>query len=184
MNHSFQFKNTMLALAITLLALPAAQAAMAKTDYSAEKARIGDTYKADKAACSPMKANAKDICVEEAKAKEKVARADLEFSYTAKPADGIKARVAQADGTYAVAKERCDDRTGNDKDVCVKEAKAAHVTALADAKMDKKVGAARTDAAADINNANYKVAAEKCDAMTGDAKSSCMVAAKAKYGKT
>ena len=33
-------------------------------------------------------------------------------------------------------------------------------------------------------DADYKVAAEKCDAATGDAKASCMAAAKAKYGKT
>jgi hypothetical protein len=33
-----------------------------------------------------------------------------------------------------VAKEKCDDKAGNEKDVCVKEAKAALVRAKADAK--------------------------------------------------
>ena len=33
-------------------------------------------------------------------------------------------------------------------------------------------------------DADYKVAAEKCEALAGDAKSSCMASAKAKFGKT
>ena len=33
--------------------------------------------------------------------------------------------MAKADATYEVAKERCDDLSGNAKDVCKKDAKAA-----------------------------------------------------------
>lgn len=183
MNKTFALKHCLITAA--LLALPLAQAAtMAKPDYAAAKTRISADYKTDKAACASLSANAKDICVAEAKAKEKVARAELEFSYTAKPADQNKILVAKAESTYAVAKEKCDDKKGNDKDVCVKEAKAVEVKALADAKMGKQIGAAKTDAAQDKRDADYKVAAEKCDAMTGDAKASCITAAKAKYGKT
>ena len=57
--------------------------------------------------------------------------------------------MAKAETTYAVAKERCDDLSGNPKDVCVKEAKAAEVKAKADAKLGKEIGEARKDAAAD-----------------------------------
>jgi hypothetical protein len=92
--------------------------------------------------------------------------------------------VAKAESTYAVAKERCDDLTGNPKAVCVKEAKAVEVKALADAKMGKEIGEARKDAAVDKRDADYKVAIEKCDAMAGDAKSSCVANAKTTYGKT
>jgi hypothetical protein len=48
----------------------------------------------------------------------------------------------------------------------------------------KTVGAARTEAAAAINDANYKVALEKCDAMASDAKSACVAAAKSRFGKS
>jgi hypothetical protein len=185
MNTSVRFKSSLLAAALALLAFPAVQAAtMSKADYSAAKTRIADTYKADKAACDSMKANAKDICIEEAKAKDKSALADLTFSDTGKAADGTKARIVAADGAFAVAKERCDDRNGNDKDVCVKEAKAVHVKAVTEAKLVKEVRDARKDAAADVSDADYKVAAEKCDAMTSDAKSACVAAAKAKFGKS
>ena len=119
----------------------------------------------------------------QAKAKEKVARADLEYGYTGKPSDANKAAVVKADSAYAVAKEMCDDKGGNAKDVCLKEAKAEHVKGLADAKLNKKVGAARKDAADDKRDAEYKVATEKCDSLAGDAKSACVSAAKTHFGK-
>jgi hypothetical protein len=172
-------------LAASLLALPVAYAAtMTKADYKAGKTRISADYKTDKAACASLKANAKDICVQEAKAKEKVALAEIEYGYTGKAADRTKVLVAKADSAYAVAKERCDDQSGNAKDVCVKEAKAVHVKALADAKLGKEIREAKKDAAADKLDADYKVAIEKCDALAGDAKASCVAAARAKFGKT
>ncbi|MEI2678171.1 MAG: hypothetical protein V9G29_10180 [Burkholderiaceae bacterium] len=38
--------------------------------------------------------------------------------------------------------------------------------------------------AASMAQADYKVAAEKCDALAGDAKAGCLTAAKARFGKT
>jgi hypothetical protein len=171
-------------LAASLLALPIAQAAvMSKVDYQATKTRIQADYKTDKAACDSQSGNAKDICIEQGKAKEKVALAELEYGYSGKAADRTKVLEVKADSGYAVAKERCDDLAGNPKDVCVKEAKAAQTKALADAKLGKEIGEARQDAAAEKRDADYKVATEKCDALAGDAKSSCMASAKSTYGK-
>ena len=51
----------------------------------------------------------------------------------------------------------------------------------ADAKASYKSTDAKMDAAKDKREADYKVAAEKCDAMSGDAKSACVAQAKAKY---
>ena len=172
-------------LAASLLALPVAYAAtMTKADYKAGKTRISADYKTEKAACASLKANAKDVCVQEAKAKEKVALAEIEYGHTGKAADRTKVLVAKAESTYAVAKERCDDQSGNAKDVCVKEAKAVEIKALADAKLGKEIRDAKKDAAADKLDADYKVAIEKCDALAGDAKVSCVVTAKATFGKT
>jgi hypothetical protein len=36
---------------------------------------------------------------------------------------------AKSEADYRVAKERCDDKSGNPKDICVEEAKAAQATA-------------------------------------------------------
>ena len=182
MNKFFTLRTAVAAAAV--LMLPLAQAAtMSRTDYSASKSRISETYKADKAACATLKSNAKDICIEEAKAKEKVARAELEYGYTGKAKDGTKVWTAKADAAFAVAKEKCDDLSGNAKDVCRQEAKTTHTKALADAKMGKQVAEARTDAAQTKRDADYKLAAEKCDSMSGDAKSQCMDNAKRTFGK-
>jgi hypothetical protein len=177
------FKLTLLTAA--LLALPVAHSAtMADADYKSAKARIKTDYKADKTACGSQSGNAKDICIEQGKAKETVARAELEYAHSGKATDRNKVLVAKAESTYAVAKERCDDLAGNPKDVCVKEAKAAEVKALADAKLGKEIGEARNDAATDKRDAEYKVAIEKCDALAGDSKTSCVATAKTTYGKT
>ena len=170
-------------LAASLLSFTAAQAAtMAKADYKASKSTIAATYKTDKQACAALAANAKDICMEEAKGKDKVALAELEYGYTGKAGDRNKILVVKADTTYATAKERCDDLSGNPKSVCVQEAKAVQTKALADAKLGKEVGAAQKDATADKRAADLKVALEKCDALAGAAKTACVDSAKASFG--
>ena len=121
MTNQFKFKASL--IVVGMLALPLAQAAtIGKDAYKSGKDSISSQYKTDKAACASMSANAKDICQEEAKAKEKVARAELEYGYTGKARDGTKVLEVKAKTAYAVAKEKCDDQAGNAKDVCRKEA--------------------------------------------------------------
>lgn len=189
MRHTTRFNRSSLsfAAALTLCALLAAAPAQAtqinKAEYKAGKDRIEADYKADKAACKPMTGNAQDVCQEEAKAKEKNARAALEFAHTGKAADGQKVLKVKADTAYDVAKERCDDQTGNAKDVCVQEARTARTKALADATMAKEIGKAGQESMDDKRDAEMKLAREKCDALSGDAKSSCLDAARARLGK-
>jgi len=150
--------------------------------------------KVDKDACSSKSGNAKDICLAEANGKEKVAKANAEAAYKVTPKAREDARVARAEATHAVAKEKCDDLSGNAKDVCVKEADAALVKAKADAKVDRvaadtqqdstaKQADARQQAEQDKRDADYKVAIEKCDALSGSAKNTCVSEAKLRYGK-
>ena len=182
-------------IAYTGVAAAADNHGMSHDQYKAEKDRIESQYKADNAHCKSMKGNAEDVCKAEAKGKEKVAKAELEAEYKNSDKARYDARVAKADADYDVAKEKCDDLKGNDKDVCVKQAKAAHTKMKADAKVarvDNKTAAtasekraeARQDAREDTRDAQYKVAKEKCDAMSGAAKDQCIKDAKAHYGKT
>lgn len=92
-----------------------------------------------------------------------------------------KAAMARADSDYKAARDACSGRRGNDKDVCLKDAKAAHVRATADAKSHRKANAAMADAREDKMDANYKAAKERCDALSGDAKDACIREAKVKY---
>jgi hypothetical protein len=183
MQHAFHLKASLIVAA--MLTLPMAQADnLSKDEYKSGKTRISADYKAGKTLCDAKADNAKDVCVEEAKAKEKVALAELEYAHTGKATDQNKVLVTKAETAYQVAKEKCDDKSGNDKDVCVKEAKAVQTKALAEAKVGMKVGDVKRDATAEVRDADYKVAVEKCDAMSGDAKASCVNSAKAKFGKS
>jgi hypothetical protein len=92
--------------------------------------------------------------------------------------------MAIADADYEVAKEKCDARAGNDKDVCLKEAKAAQTRARADVKANRTSQEANTDAKQSTRDADYKVAVERCDAMSGSAKDQCIAQAKARFGRS
>ena len=168
---------------------------MSKDARDAAYKSASEQYKADKDACKSMTGNAKDVCLQQAKGKEKVSKAEADAAYKGTPKARESARVAKADADYNVAKEKCDDQTGNQKDVCVKEAKAGHTRAKADAKVDRvaadtsmksaeKTAEARKDAMEDKRDADYKVAIEKCDSLAGTAKDTCVKNAKVKYGKS
>ena len=184
-----------IATAACLLLMNSAMAqTMSSSDFNASKSRIKSEYKAEKASCGSRAGNAKDICMAEAKGKEEVALAELEHSYKPTLKTQYQVNVAKGEATYEVAKQKCDDMSGNPKDVCMKEAKAALTTAKADATVQKKIAETkaqassenketRANATADKRAAELKVAEEKCDALASSAKDSCMAAAKAKFGK-
>ncbi|MEO8753372.1 MAG: hypothetical protein ABI624_11915 [Casimicrobiaceae bacterium] len=168
---------------------------MSKDVYATAKKDADAQYKIDKEACSSRSGNAKDICIAEAKGKDDIAKAEAQAAYENTPKNRQNARVAHAQASYNVAVEKCDDLAGNVKDVCVKEAKAGLVKGKANAKVDRvaadtkqdaavKQADARQEAIADKRTADYKVALEKCDALAGTAKDSCVSSAKAQYGKS
>lgn len=160
-----------------------ATAAISKDEHKTAIAAADASYKNAKAGCDSLAGNAKDVCKAEAKAEHvrMVAKADAGYKGTpASVFDGRK-KIAKAD--YDVARAKCDALAGNDKDICVKEAKAAEVRVLADAKASNKSIDAFADASDAKRTADYKVAVEKCDTFSGAAKDSCIRDAKAMYGK-
>ncbi len=167
---------------------------MSKDQYKSHKDGIAAESKAAKAACNSYSANAKDVCLAEVKGKDRVAAADLEAQYKPSQKNTYAARVARADAGYAVAREKCDDHAGNVKDVCLKEAKAAQTSAIADAKLQMKTtdarnvareksADARKDAAEEKRDADYAVARERCGSFSGEAKDNCIADAKARHGR-
>ena len=171
-------------LAAVVLLSGTAQAAMTKAEYNAARSQADGAYKAETDGCKSLSNNAKDICKLQAKGHLSVAKAEAEYAYSGKPDDMRKLTQSKINAAYDVERERCDDLAGNGKDVCVMTAKATREKALADLKLGKTVAAARTDAADAKRDADYKVAAEKCDALSSDAKTACINAAKAQYGKS
>jgi hypothetical protein len=97
--------------------------------------------------------------------------ADLKYDQT----------VNQAKADYKAARAKCNELGGNAKDVCVKEAKAAEKSAVADAKAEKKNAGSDANANADKREAEFKIAKEKCESMSGNTKDICEKEAEAKY---
>lgn len=161
-----------------------ANATMSKPEYKAAKGVIAAEYKSDKASCGPLAGNGKDVCMAEARGREKVSLAELQATYEPSDKARYEVRIAKAQAANSVAKERCDDRAGNAKDVCLKEAASAHTAATVDAKAQMKTADVRKDAAKDKGDAEYAVAKEKCDALAGDPKDLCLKDAKAQFGKS
>jgi len=168
---------------------------MSKDSYAMAKSNADAQYKVDKNACESLSGNARDICMAEAKGKDAVAKADADAAYENTPKARQKARVTLAEANYKISAEKCDDLAGNRKDVCVSEAKAALVKGKADAKVDRVTSDARhesavkqieagKEASSDKRDADYKVAIEKCDALAGPAKESCVSTARAQFGKS
>ena len=116
------------------LALPGvAWGALTKAEFEAQKERLDADHDVAKRKCETYAGNAKDICMAEAKGRHKVARTELEERYKDSPKARYNVRMARAEAEYDVAKEKCDDRSGAQKDACLKEAKAAYARDKADA---------------------------------------------------
>ena len=168
----------------------AADGALSKEEYKSSKDRIEAEYKSAKERCDALKDNAKDVCQEEAKGNEKIAKAELDARNKNTDKARLEALETKADVQYAIAKEKCDDLSGNNKDVCIKDAKAVEQRAKADIKAGKagSVGASvsageKADARDDAKDAQYSASKERCDTLSGDAKDKCVADVKARYGK-
>jgi hypothetical protein len=159
-----------------------AHAEMSSATYNDAKDQLQASYKLDREGCGTLAGNAKDICVETTKGREAVALAHLQMQRTGSPKDTAAVTQAGIAGRYDVAKERCDDLSGNPKDVCVKQAKAERDKDKASAKLKMDVREARTDAEETKAKADYAVASERCNSLSGDTKSACVAAAKTRHG--
>ncbi len=172
--------NALLAAALCTIGF-SANAGITKAEHTSAVKAAETSYKNAKTTCGSLAGNAKDVCIAEAKVEKtySIAKTDGDYKDTPKAIFDGRKDVAKAE--YDLAKTKCNAKAGNEKDVCIKEAKAIEVRALADAKAGTKISDARADAADTKNTANYKVALEKCDALAGDTKSACVKEAKAQY---
>ena len=97
-----------------------------------------------------------------------------------------KAAKDRVSAEYKADKAACDKFSGNQKDICVEQAKGQGKAALAETEYNYTGKPADADKVAvdERRDADYRLAAEKCDSLAGDAKSACISAAKARYGKS
>ena len=116
-----------------------------------------------------------------------------------------QALVARAEADYAIAEEKCDELSGNDKDVYVQEAKAVETRLKADAEArmttsDAKTEADKTSTVAGVmernaereatlkaltqtRDVNYAVAKDKYATLESGDQARCKDEAKEQYSK-
>lgn len=141
------FSKSAIAAALSLtFAACATAGTMMPSDFKSARDTIGTDYKAAVAACASLSGNAKDICKAEASGKEKVARAELDERNEPGAKHTHAVNSAKAKAEYAVAKEKCDDKSGNDKTACLKDAKAVEAKAMSDAGEVRKTADAKKEA--------------------------------------
>ena len=125
MNKYFSLQAALLVAA--LLPFYVAQAEtmpIEKAAYKAGKIRVGAESKAAQSACGASAGKARDVCVEKARAKEALDRAELRFEYTRAQADLEKLRQARAGTVHPVAaSDGCGNPGGDDKARCIVAAK-------------------------------------------------------------
>ena len=85
----------------------------------------------------------------------------------------------KAESEYRTAAAKCDARSGNDKDICMAEARLVRTRTEADALSKyNNTAAGRARARTNVADAEYDLAKAKCDAKSGADKDSCMDNAK------
>jgi hypothetical protein len=189
LSHISRVGAARLAVACVLAMLGSAPATAAARlssmdEFNAGKARADAELRADRAACDKLVGTPRDVCREQARGKELVAKAELELAHTGRRKSQDRLTTARMDAAYDVARTQCNDKAGAAKTVCTKEAQTVRAKAQADLKLSQRVTDAKRDAAEDRRDAEYKLAAEKCDAMAAEPRVACMVAAKVKAGKS
>jgi hypothetical protein len=154
-----------------------------KAAYNLARDTAAASFKSARAGCDAITGNPKDVCIAEAKAARVRAEEEANAYYqnTLKAFTQSRMRIAAAN--FDRDKTKCNALTGNDKDVCISQAKATLISVQADARADSKTIEARADARADKKTAAYKVALEKCDAFAGAVKDNCVSTAKTQFGK-
>lgn len=122
-----------------------------KEAFKAEEQKIEATARSERKACEARKGRVAELCSKEAKAREKIALAELEADYRPTPDSVQEARNVKAEAEYDVAREKCDDLKGSARDRCINAAKATREAAIRLAKVEKveSIRAAEREAAAE-----------------------------------
>jgi osmotically-inducible protein OsmY len=88
----------------------------------------------------------------------------------------------KAEAEYRVAAEKCDAKSGNDKDVCMAEARLARTRTESEALAKyNNSPAGRAKARTSVANAEYDLARARCGARSGAEKDNCMDNAKSAH---
>ena len=197
--------------AITMIVFLAfgAGAVLAVSDdqYKAAKRVLAAAYDANKDACKSLPGRSIALCKAEAHREFQIAIAGLEAAYAPSRSGSYKARVAIANAEYLVARRKCDDKLGDVKSLCAKEARAVLIAdkaaayasedaSIATRAVNEKANAARKamreeeertearkDTAAERRDTDLRIAKEYCQTVSGESKLACVKEAEKRFGR-
>ena len=108
---------------------------MSPVDYGEAKKAIEAETRVAVSHCRDLEGQSKDLCKAEARAEERIRKADLEARYRGTVAAAADARLARAKAQYEIAKARCSAERSEDKLACLRSARADKAKALNEAKL-------------------------------------------------
>jgi hypothetical protein len=159
----------------------AADDAVAEATHEARIERAEADHKVAIATCDPLTGNAKDICEARADLVLVTAKSNAKAKHEGTAEAHAEARQDIADAELALARQKCDEATGNAQDVCVKEAELKHTSATTAIDANDEVATAVDERTEEVRDAQYTLAMEKCEPLRGDAQDRCEAAAKVKF---
>ena len=108
---------------------------MSPIDYGASKKAIEAETRTAIEQCRGKDGQDREVCKAEARADERVRRADLEAQYRGTVAAAADAKLARAKAQFEVAKVKCADQPSENRISCLRSARAEKAKALAEAKL-------------------------------------------------
>lgn len=89
----------------------------------------------------------------------------------------------QIETRFDAAMERCNNMSGEQEDLCEKEAETEREKARADAKLHERASEAQREAQEKKMEAEYELGKERCDAMSGNEARTCRADLDAKFNR-
>jgi hypothetical protein len=184
--------TAVLLLAACAFAGGADAAPLSKLEYRLDHEKAQAAYKLESNNCRKLQANARDVCKVQARGHFQVAKAEVDARHNRTPKHEDKVKLAKAEAAFRLATEKCEDLHGNAQNVCKLDARATWVAArgeasLSRASVDKglysrQATSERKDVREDNAAALFAAAKERCDALPGAAKATCVGDAKKRFG--
>ena len=107
---------------------------MDRNEYQQSKKSIEADARLNLSKCRDVEGASRELCRAEARADERVRKAELEASYRGTVAAADDAKLERAKARYDIARAKCADQHGEDKLACLKSARAEKAKSLAEAK--------------------------------------------------
>ena len=107
---------------------------MDRNEYQQAKKSIEADARLNLSKCRDVEGATREICRAEARADERIRKAELEATYRGTVAAADDARLERAKARYDIARAKCADHRAEDKLSCLKAARTEKAKALAEAK--------------------------------------------------